>query len=101
MQPHVPLEVVLEAEAESADVADEGLLFGVDDPVLDQAHLTFEGFGTLRTLVRPLVRVRALVDAEVGGGGEAFAAGFTGIGSRSGVDRLVVPQTLPPATTWS
>lgn len=54
MQPEMSLIVVLESKAHGADAAAEGLLFRVDESVLDQAHLTLEGFSTLTALVGAL-----------------------------------------------
>lgn len=96
VEPQVSLEVVLEAEAQSAGLTHEGFLPGVDHSMLQQPHLTLEGLVALAALVRPLLRVRPLVDAQVAGGGEALPAGQAGVRPGAGVDGLVLAETLLP-----
>jgi len=94
------LEVVLEAEAESAGLAHEGLLSGVDHSVLQQPHLTLEGLVALAALVRPLLGVRPLVDAQVAGGGEALSTGGAGVRPGAGVHGLVFAEALLPGEAF-
>lgn len=96
VEAQVSLEVVLEAEAQSAGLTHEGFLSGVNHSVLQQTHLTLEGLVTFAALVRPFLRVRPLVDAQVAGGGEALPAGGAGVWSGTGVDGLVLTEALLP-----
>lgn len=100
MEPQVSLEVVLESEAQAAGLTHEGFLPGVDHPMLQQPHLTLEGLVTLAALVRPLLRVRPLVDAQVAGGGEALPAGGAGVRPGAGVDGLVLAEALLPGEAF-
>lgn len=94
------LKVVLEAKTESAGLTHEGLLSGVDHPVLQEPHLALEGLVALAAFVWPLLRVRPLVDAQVAGGGEALAAGRAGIRPGAGVDGLMLAETLLPGEAF-
>lgn len=94
VEAQVSLEVVLEAEAQSTGLTHEGFLSGVDDAVLQQSHLTFEGFVALAALEWALLGVRPLVDAQVAGGGEALAAGRAGVRPGTSVDGLVLTEAL-------
>lgn len=90
------LQVVLEAEAQATGVAGEGFLSGVDYLVLQQPHPALEGLVALAALVRPLVRVGALVGTEIAGGGEVLPAGLAGERPSASVDGLVLPQAFLP-----
>lgn len=94
------LEVVLESEAQAAGLTHEGFLPGVHHPMLQQPHLTLEGLVTLAALVRPLLRVRPLVDAQVAGGGEALPTGGAGVRPGAGVDGLVLAEALLPGEAF-
>lgn len=94
MEAQVPLEVVLEAEAQSAGLTHEGFLSGVDHAVLQESHLTLKGLVALAALVWPLLGVRPLVDSQVTGGGEALPAGRAGVRPGTGVDGLVLAEAL-------
>lgn len=94
------LEVVLEAEAQPAGLTHEGFLSGVDHSVLQQSHLTLESLVALAALVRTLVGVRPLVDAQVAGGGEALPAGRAGVRPCAGVDGLVLAEALLPGEAF-
>lgn len=100
MEAQVSLEVVLEAEAQSAGLTYEGFLTRMDHSVLQQAHLTLEGLVALAALVRPLLRVRPLVDAQVAGSGEALPAGCARVRPSSSVDCLVLTETLLPGEAF-
>lgn len=100
VESQVSLEVVLEAEAQSAGRTHEGFLPGVDHSMLQQPHLTLEGLVALAALVRPLLRVRPLVDAQVAGGGEALPAGGAGVRPGAGVDGLVLAEALLPGEAF-
>lgn len=62
----------------------------MDQSVLQQAHLALESLFTLATLVRPLLRVRPQVRAQVPGGGEGLPTGGAAVWPCSSVDRLVL-----------
>lgn len=96
VQAQVSLQVVLESKAHAADLAGEGLLPGVNHPVVQQPHLELEGLVALAALVRPLLRVRPLVDAQVSRGGEPLAAGLAGVRPHPRVNSLVLLQALLP-----
>ncbi len=96
MEAQVSLEVVLEAKAQSTGLTHEGFLSRVDHSVLQESHLTFEGLIALAALVRPLLRVRPLVDTQVAGSGEALSTGWAGVRSGTGVDSLVLTEALLP-----
>lgn len=100
VEQHVPLEVVLEAEAQAARLTHERLQPRVNHPVLQEPHLALEGLVTLRALEGPLFRVRPLVDAQVAGGGEALAAGRARVRPRARVNGLVLAQAPLPDETF-
>lgn len=100
VQAQVSLEVVLEAKTQPAGLTHEGLLSRVDHSVLQQAHLTLEGLVALAALVRPVLRVRPLVDAQIAGGGEALPAGGAGVRPGAGVDGLVLAEALLPCEAF-
>lgn len=100
MEPQVSLEVVLESEAQATGLTHEGFLPGVDHPMLQQPHLALEGLVTLAALVRPLLRVRPLVDAQVAGSGEPLPAGGAGVWPGTGVDGLVLAEALLPGEAF-
>lgn len=96
VQVHVPLQVVFESKAQAAGVAGEGLLFGVDQSVLQQPHLALEALVALAAFERPLLRMRPLVDPQVAGGGKRLVAHLAGVGPSPRVDGLVLPEALLP-----
>lgn len=100
MEQHVPLEVVLEAEAQPARLTHEGLQPRVDHPVLQEPHLALEGLVALAALIWPLLRVRPLVDTQVAGGGEALAAGRARVRPSARVDGLVLAEAPLPDETF-
>lgn len=99
VEQHMPLEVVLEAEAQAARLTHERLQPRVNHSVLQETHLALEGLVALRALEGPLLRVRPLVDAQVAGGGEALAAGWARVWPCARVDGLVFTQAALPDET--
>lgn len=94
VEPQVSLEVVFESEAESTGLTHEGFIPGVDNAVLQQTHLTLEGFVTLAALEGPFVRVWPLVNSQIACCGEALPAGLAGEGPGTSMDRLVLSEVL-------
>lgn len=97
---HVPLEVVLEAEAQAARLTHERLEPRMNHPVLQKPHLALEGLVALRALEGPVLRVRPLVDAQVAGSGETLAAGRARVWPCARVDGLVLAQAPLPDETF-
>lgn len=86
------LEVVLEAESDSAHLADEGFLPSVDDLVLHQSSFQLERLAAVGAFERPLLRVHSLVRKQMGRCPESLPTGGTGERFFSAVNGPVLLQ---------